>query len=478
MKTLDALARLVTERLGLRPSERSWVGELAARVEVRRAALGLPSDDAYVRRVMLAPDAELAHLAPAFTNGWTWFFRDHDAIEALVLELARMRLGRTAHVWVAGCSSGEEAYGVAIACAAAELDARVLASDVDAERLAVAARARYDAAALRRVPEATLRRFFDPSESGLQHVTGSIRERVDLRLHNLLDPAPAAPSAGGWDAIICRNVLLHCTDEACAAISTNLERALAPHGVLLLGPGDPQPSGGRARASWIPRPPSSRPAPAAPSASARSAIPAPAALPRSARPISRPPPAPGPEPHRAREPLRADDWARAVAAIREGAHEHARDVLESWLITRPAHVDARLALGNLWLAAHELERAADAYERAGAIEPDCAELHFLWGALHRKRGAWGTAATALRRALFHDPELWPARFLLAGAWERLGEGERARMAWTETLRSLARRPRIQWRSHVDEIEGLACPAERVRALGEQRVRRESGSTGG
>lgn len=444
MSLFERLIPLFTRRLGARPPSRALEAELAALVETRRHALGLPSVEAYLQRLTTAPGDELSHLAPAFTNGWTWFFRDQEPVVALAERLRAMALRRPAHLWVAGCSTGEEAFGVAIACAELGLPARVLGTDVDASRLELARGGTYGALSLRRMPEALLARHFRPHGDGCMQVEPVLRERVELRVHNLLEPAPVAPVSGGWDAILCRNVLLHCTEEASATIVSRLTGALAPHGILLLGPGDRRPSQPPPRPSRVPPPTSIAPAP-------RSVAPAPLARAASVRPA----------------PI--DDWARAVAAIQSGAREHAIEILEALLARSPDHFAARLTTGNLWLGAHRFDRAADAYRRGEALEPRSAEPHFLWGALHRKRGAWDEAVVALRRALFLDEELWPARFLLAGAWERLGATARARHALAETLRSMERRPTIAWRSCVDEVDSIACPAEMVRAVCAQRL---------
>lgn len=444
----ESLASIVERRLGQRPSSRVIEADVATIVERRCRALGLPDAAAYVERVARAPEPELVHLAAAFTNGWTWFFRDHDAIVALAASLRAMRLARAARVWVAGCSTGEEAYAVAIACAEAGVVAQIVASDVDARRIEIARGAEYDAGALRRVPEGVMARWFEPIGEGRARVRRELRDAVTLRLHNLLDPPLTASGTGGWDAIVCRNVLLHCTDDSSRIVVAHLSSVIGASGIVLYGPSDPVPAPARpfARSSRPPR--RSSPPPAAAS----------------------PPPPPLPPPARTPGPLGVEAlWNAALAHLARGAHAAARDVLGQLLEARPEHADAHMMLGNLWVAEHALERAADAYREATARAPLCAEAYFLAGALERKRGAWDEAVWALRRALFLDPDLWAARYLLAGVWERLGEHERAERELEETLRSMERRPRIEWRSGVDAIERLACPRDRVRALSEQRL---------
>src|SRR5690606_9304717 len=96
------------------------------------------------------------------------------------------------------------------------------------------------------------------SDAGQLRVSDALRARVEVRLHNLLDPAIPSPEGAGWDAIVCRNVLLHCTDDSVPVIVARLETALAPAGTLVLGASDPRPVP-RARAPQESRPRSERP---------------------------------------------------------------------------------------------------------------------------------------------------------------------------------------------------------------------------
>jgi chemotaxis protein methyltransferase CheR len=432
--------RVVRDRLGARAPERSIEHELAHRVDERIRALGLPSVEAYLVRLGRAPADEVPHLATPFTNGWTWFFRDSEPLETLAARLAGERRAGPISVWVAGCSTGEEAYGTAMIFLEHGLDVRVVGTDVDVTRIREAEAAVYGPASLRRVGPSALGRHFEPVADGRWRVCRAVRSVVELRVHNLLDPPLLPPRPGAWDAIVCRNVLLHLSPDAASAVRRQLETASAQ--ALLFGPADLA-----ARTRTVFRPPSS-PALVAPRA-------------ESTRP---PPPAHAPDP--------ADPWRACGALLSTGAHDAARALLRELLRAQPEHVDARLTLGNLFVEAHAFDEALAAYVRAEELEPCCPELHFLRGTLHRKQGEWGAAASSLRRALFHDPQFWPARFLLAGVWDRTGEGDRARRALEETLVALDARPVLPWRSHVSAIESIACPPHAVRTACLRRLGRE------
>ena len=421
------LGALVAPLLGAREIALGRPVGFEALIEARVRSLGLRSESDYVEHVRLAPDEELIHLAGAFTNGWTWFFRDPQPIEALAVELAARGKGVPSRVWVAGCSTGEEAYSVVIACLERGVDVTVLGTDIDASRLEHAARGVYPLSSLRRMSAEIVERYFEPASAQEVQVRPLLRRRVAFRVHNVLHPPEPPPSGARWDAIVCRNVLLHLSELAARRALQQLEAARAP--VLLLAPADRLPT--LVHSSTGPtRPAASRPVP-------------------PLRQVER--------------AARTDGWAEIRERIRRGEHEGARALLEDLARKDSEGARAHLALGNLALHANDLSRAAADYARAEHLAPTSFELHFLWGTLHRRLGAWEQAVASLRRALFLDPDLWPAWFLLAGALERAGRPVEAGWARRETALALERRGQVAWVSFVDDLEGVACPRALVHA---------------
>lgn len=157
-----AIAALVhgISGLALGPAKR---GLVVARLGRRLRALGLP-DFASYRALVCGPDgaAERGHLVSALTTNVTRFFREGHHFEMLRAQVlpplvARARAGGRVRLWSAGCSTGEEAYSIALllheACPdAARLDIRILATDIDPQVLARAEAGLYPAAALEGIP--------------------------------------------------------------------------------------------------------------------------------------------------------------------------------------------------------------------------------------------------------------------------------------------------------------------------------------
>jgi chemotaxis protein methyltransferase CheR len=164
--------------------------------------------------------------------GETSFWRHPEGLVALARRLAR-RAGPI-EVWSAGCATGEEPYSMALALLEAgrgRAGDRILGTDLSERALAHARSGRFQARALRRLPESLAARWLHPTEAGV-HLDDRAAALVTFQRHNLLE----APPGGPFDAILCRNVLIYFEQEEAVATLGRLAAALRPGGLLLLGP--------------------------------------------------------------------------------------------------------------------------------------------------------------------------------------------------------------------------------------------------
>jgi len=236
---LDRVAARLLAEAGFDPPP--WL--LRARVEERARALGLP-EEAWAA-LAGADDprgrAERAQLIESLRVGRTRFFR-HQAQLQLIEERAlgeRARLatatGRSLAVWSAGCASGEEAWTLALlAQRVAPSRWEVVATDLSEAALATARAGRYPAARRDELPEWAARLIGPPSNGELV-VPDWLRPAVTFARHNLLDRAVPTSSSGGFDVILCCNVLIYFDDAARAQVVERLVRALHPGGYLFVG---------------------------------------------------------------------------------------------------------------------------------------------------------------------------------------------------------------------------------------------------
>jgi chemotaxis protein methyltransferase CheR len=215
------------------------------RLQPRVEALGLADFVEYLRHLRAAnPEqrrAELEEIVDRVTTNETYFFREAYQLTAFrdeilpALHQDRPR-GRRLTVWSAGCSSGEEAYTIAILILETALfgdwDVRVFGSDISRRVLAMARRGQYGRASFRASEDRLVRRYFREVD-GRQQVRDEVRRLVSFGHINLLDGA--AMLASEVDIIFCRNVIIYLSDEARRRVIDHLHRKLTHGGYLLLG---------------------------------------------------------------------------------------------------------------------------------------------------------------------------------------------------------------------------------------------------
>ncbi|PFG63254.1 chemotaxis protein methyltransferase CheR [Thioclava sp. ES.031] len=237
----SAIAQLLYETTGivLAPGKTSMV---QSRLAKRLRALGLAQYKDYI--TLVNSDAgrdERRKMISALTTNVTHFFREKHHFETLrrnvlpsLLEAARR--GSRVRLWSAGSSNGQEAYSIAMTIAEsapdfANLDLRILASDIDPLMIAVGAKGCYPAAALESVPDILRQRYFELQGEHYQVASG-LRDLVQFRELNLHDPWPMR---GKFDVIFCRNVVIYFAPEAQARLWERFEEQLTPGGFLFVG---------------------------------------------------------------------------------------------------------------------------------------------------------------------------------------------------------------------------------------------------
>jgi chemotaxis protein methyltransferase CheR len=191
-------------------------------------------------RQLLSGDAEsIALLIEHSVVGESSFWRYPEQFAALRRHL--FDRPEPLRIWSAGCASGEEPYSLAMAVLEAGRPVgrdRILATDVSEHALAKARVGRYAPWALRRLSPALRERHFR-DDAGSAVVLEPVKSMVELRRGNLI-AEPENPNdpreASGFDAILCRNVLIYFEPETVAEVLLRLLRALRPGGYLVLGP--------------------------------------------------------------------------------------------------------------------------------------------------------------------------------------------------------------------------------------------------
>ena len=246
MKDADCVAFLqwALPRLGLRwPGFRKVRRQVCRRIARRLETLGLPDLAAYRSRLEADP-AEWAALDALCHITISRFLRDRAVWEALVRDvlptLARAALARTERrlrAWSAGCASGEEPYGLAIAWALAvrpelpDVALEIVASDVDDAMLRRAASACYAAGSLRELPAPWRMAAFE-RRAGTFCLRARFREGIELRCEDVRVDQPEGP----FDLVLCRNLAFtYFDDRAQRDFLGRIAERLRPGGALVLG---------------------------------------------------------------------------------------------------------------------------------------------------------------------------------------------------------------------------------------------------
>jgi len=244
-RTFNQLRTIIRERAGIRFRDNKRY-LLESRVRPRLVARQMPDYETYVRSLQSGDPAEMRHLVNAVTINETSFFRHPTQFEALEQEvlptligLRRQRGSRTMRLWSAACSTGEEAYTLAILVKERiqprfpQIRFEIVATDIDTEVLGRARRGRYRARALRNMPTAYLHKYFQ--RSGDQYVLqSSVRETVAFRQLNLVDRS-AVRRLRDVDLVLCANVLIYFNDAQKQEVLQSLYRSLRPGGYLFVG---------------------------------------------------------------------------------------------------------------------------------------------------------------------------------------------------------------------------------------------------
>jgi len=211
------------------------------RIERRMAVHQIDAMDSYLKYLQKTPD-EANALFRDLLIGVTSFFRDPEAFKVVEDEiipkiLADKSPGAQVRVWAPGCSTGEEAYSLAILLAE-RLEAmkrtckvQVFATAIDSEAIATARGGRYPASIATDLSPERLARFFAVEPDGGYRVHKSIRDMLVFSEQSLIKDPPFSK----LDLVSCRNVLIYMGGDLQKKLIPLFHYALNPGGFLFLG---------------------------------------------------------------------------------------------------------------------------------------------------------------------------------------------------------------------------------------------------
>ncbi len=215
---------------------------VSARLSKQIRHSGCRSFGEYYERVVADPTGELlVHLIDALTTNHTSFFREPAHFDFLRKTfLPEWKDRASVDIWSAACSTGEEAYSIAM-CILEELGAaapgkvRILATDISTRVLATAGRGIYPAERFESLGSMQLRGHWLRGEgdwAGCYRAKRELRALIEFRRHNLMQPVP---TPGHFPLIFCRNVMIYFDKPTQQRVVERLTGCLEPGGYLLTG---------------------------------------------------------------------------------------------------------------------------------------------------------------------------------------------------------------------------------------------------
>jgi chemotaxis protein methyltransferase CheR len=244
----DQICSLVYElsRINLGPDKQELV---AARLGKRLRALNLPNYREYCRFLKCAEGLdELQNLVDVISTNHTFFYREGQHFEFLEQTVIKEFVGsrkqageRSLRCWSAACSTGEEAYSIAISLATkigqhTGYDWELDSSDISSRVLESAQKGVYSEDRISKLSLDIRRRFFQKGVgpyAGLYRVKEEIRSKTRWHHLNLFDKQ--WPFTKPFHVIFCRNVMIYFDRRSQEELVNRLTRQLVPGGFLMIG---------------------------------------------------------------------------------------------------------------------------------------------------------------------------------------------------------------------------------------------------
>lgn len=387
-------------------------------------------DETAARLSQLPLDNDLwQQIVGDITVGETSFFRHRewflDMKEHILRPLieSRRTTDRRLRIWSAGCSTGDEAYSVAIVVhqLIGDLtgwDVSIIATDINNTALAVAKRATYKAWRLREVDDWARTRWFREAGKGEFALVPTVRNMVKFSHLNLAGHDYPNPALGlsDLDLILCRNVLIYFPADVQKAVISRLGRCLTPQGWLASGPIEiGMQNGGIFEPSKL-----------------GASIFFQAGAPRRRQTEMR---SPVRSPHPMPQALPAvTDVAPPRSALQSAAKE------PQAAAEPPSDARARREEALAWADSGNIAAARAAFETSLTVDGPSFDLYMLMALVLEEDTDLNAAADAVRNALYLEPESVEALFVQARLAFRLGRRDRARSLFRNVLAMVDRLP--------------------------------------
>lgn len=445
---LSQFCDLVSTHLGLHFSmERQ--SDLEYRLNLVASGFGFIRPEDCVRWLLATPltRTHIDVLAHHLTVGETYFFRDRHSCDALRLEILPAliqswdRTGVPSTIWSAGCCTGEEPYSIAILLdqllpKSSSPAVRILATDVNPVFLQKAKTGVYSDWSFRETPNWIKEKYFKrKGPAGHFELAPQIRKQVTFAYSNLANPSSLPElAANSVNLILCRNVLMYFDAESAHQIVQFFDRVLANDGWLLVSPSELSQvlfapfqlttvAGALCYTKHLP--------PARPCFEQPELIPAteevtiqPELILERLAPTQD---APVPEPEIHPSPISPESrYAQALEFYEARDYEPAMTTLQALLAVSPTNTLAMTLCGRICANQGLYDQALEWCQVAIATDKLATTAYYLLATIYQEQNQIEAAVTALKQALYIEPDFVTAHFTLGvlalgQGWQRDSE---------------------------------------------------------
>ncbi len=429
-------------------------------------------------------DEEFKKLLDLVTVNETCFFRNPAQFEVLrryvlpeIINRKKAAGEKTIRIWSAGCSTGEEAYSVAITLMESLPDPKswridILATDISRQVLADAQSACYGDHALREMPPAVLRRYFKTQPDGTQRLDRSIVDMVSFNYHNLVKEPYPLLILGGWDIIFCRNVTIYFKLETVREVVTGFYNALRDGGYLFIGHAE---SLYKVNNDFIPVHLGhayvyKKDVAARASAPETGVAPLILSTEKDKRAGVRVKPwkivKPAPRQEYRREEDKEGLYARAYEHFVREEFDEAAALAVKYVKADPDSSLGHVLLANIYINQGRNERALKEARKVLDLEPRSVRGHYLLGLIKERQGRIDDAMTEYKQVLRLDGGFALAHMNLADIYKGKHMAAEAAREYNSAIAALGRSPKGDWADFAGGFLGDVLVEACKRSLGQ------------
>ncbi len=235
----EQVRKLVYQRAGisLNHNKKDMV---YSRLSRRLRANGLSAFKDYLELLEYGEESELEAFTNALTTNLTSFFRERHHFHLLANHLKQQTHKHDISLWCSACSTGEEAYSIAMTLVNVygtfSPNAKILATDIDTNVLEQAKSGVYPVEKIKEIDPEYVKKYFYQGigkNQGLVRVRPELKDLITFRRLNLLDEK--WPMRKPFDAIFCRNVMIYFDKKTQYEILKKFAPLLKPNGLLFAG---------------------------------------------------------------------------------------------------------------------------------------------------------------------------------------------------------------------------------------------------